>query len=112
MWFEKRSAWRVKEAFQPSILKHIFNIMRSIIGENTVYSNCSDGEVRLAGKVTPTSGRLEICFNKAWGTVCGRHWSNLNSHVACRQLGYQAVGKVFKMCCYAMAKLILIVSII
>ena len=62
-----------------------------------MYSNCSDGELRLAGEQTAVSGRLEVCYNKAWGTVCNYLWGNYDSRVACSQLGFQPYGK---MICY------------
>ena len=40
------------------------------VGEPIVYSDCSDGDLRLAGEKTAVSGRLEVCYNKVWGTVC------------------------------------------
>ena len=40
-----------------------------------------------------TSGRLEICFNKAWGTVCNYDWGAPDTRVSCHELGYQADGK-------------------
>ena len=60
----------------------------------TTYSNCSDGEIRLAGEVTATSGRLEICYNHAWGTICNYQWEDSDSNVACRQLGFHSYGEI------------------
>ena len=45
---------------------------------------CTQGSLRLQGA---TSGRLEICYNNAWGTVCSRLWNNVDARVACRELG-------------------------
>ena len=67
----------------------------TIIEEQTTYSNCSDGELQLAGKVTATSGRLEICYNRAWGTVCNYGWGTTDSVVVCRQLGFQPYGIIW-----------------
>ena len=58
-----------------------------------MYSDCSDGDLRLAGERTAVSGRLEICYNKAWGTVCNNAWGSDDSRVACRQLGFQPYGE-------------------
>lgn len=58
-----------------------------------MYSDCSDGDIRLTGERTAHSGRLEVCYNKAWGTVCDFAWGDDDSRVACRQLGFQAYGK-------------------
>ena len=47
---------------------------------------CTNGEVRLAGG-NDTEGRVEICFNGVWGTVCHDLWDNNDARVVCRQLG-------------------------
>lgn len=61
----------------------------------TVPSNCTSGEVRLSGKVTPESGRLELCINNAWGTVCNNNWDVNDARLACRDLGFQFYSKSF-----------------
>ena len=66
-----------------------------------VPSNCSDGDVRLVGGATSNEGRVEICVNRVWGTVCRStsSWSYSNTfifqegRVVCRQLGYQELGE-------------------
>lgn len=50
--------------------------------------NCSNGELRLVGGDVANEGRVEICFNNRWGTVCHDHWSGLDAVVVCSQLGY------------------------
>ena len=49
--------------------------------------NCTTGAVRLNGS-TPLEGRVEICINNAWGTVCNNHFSPSDTPVICRNLGY------------------------
>ena len=53
---------------------------------------CQDGDIRLRGGRNSTEGRVEICFNNQWGTVCDDFWSNNDGNVVCRQLGFSPTG--------------------
>ena len=33
-------------------------------------------------------GRLDVCYNGQWGTVCNYGFSDVDASVACRQLGF------------------------
>ena len=45
--------------------------------------------IRLAdGSTFPFSGRVEIYHNGVWNTVCDKNWTDRNTQVVCRQLGY------------------------
>ncbi len=43
---------------------------------------------------TNTTGRVEVCHNGVWGTVCDNIWGAANAIVACTQLGYLAIGAI------------------
>ena len=47
------------------------------------------GELRLVDGPTNSSGRLEVCYNGEWGTVCDDLFYDIEASVACRQLGYE-----------------------
>ena len=54
------------------------------------------GDVRLVGGSFPLEGRVEICLNNQWQSVCSRYtssWSAPDAKVVCRQLGYSTLGK-------------------
>ena len=53
---------------------------------------CSDGEVRLYGGKNEREGRVEICYNGVWGTVCDYGWDEMDANVVCAQLGYGHTG--------------------
>ena len=62
-----------------------------------VQSNCSDGDVRLVGGSNEYEGRVEICINQVWGTICSgsrfNRWGVTDGRVVCKQLGHQEFGK-------------------
>lgn len=56
------------------------------------YSSLSSGDVRLAGSSDPLRGRVEVCVNETWGTICEDFWDMNDTSVVCRQLGFSATG--------------------
>ena len=66
---------------------------------STLPGNCDHGTLRLAepfdDEVSRTrEGRVEICINNAWGTVCETGFSLPDANVTCEQLvGFQTEGE-------------------
>ena len=53
------------------------------------FPGCVEGGIRLVGSASVYQGRVEVCHNDIWGTVCDDGWDRNEGNVACRQLGYK-----------------------
>ena len=61
---------------------------------------CTSGAIRLGGTGSSSSqGRVEVCNNNQWGTVCDDTWDSLDANIACLHLGYSIEGRKFQLLC-------------
>lgn len=55
----------------------------------TIFEDCIDGEVRLMDGGNKRQGRLEVCQDGGFGSLCDvGPWTEDDASVVCRQLGY------------------------
>ena len=52
------------------------------------HSCASSGSVQLVGGRSSNQGRVELCYNNRWGTVCDDAFDTNDAKVVCRQLGF------------------------
>lgn len=58
----------------------------------TDFSNCNHGEVRLVDGPNVREGRVEVCINNAWGTVCSSNFGNEDATVVCLSMEFDKEG--------------------
>ena len=53
---------------------------------------CADGDLRLVGGLALSEGRVEICIENAYGTICDDRWDEEDATVVCTQLQFSPNG--------------------
>ena len=69
---------------------HLFSLLRVTI--NLLVCS-TDWEMRLVNGGSSLEGRLEVCLNGVWGTICDQSWDDTDAGVVCSQMGHSARGK-------------------
>ncbi len=67
--------------------------MQLLLVNYKLIADCTTGDIRLNGSVSSNQGRVEICYDGVWGTVCDDRWDDTDAQIVCRQLGLIVDGK-------------------
>ena len=54
---------------------------------------CGDGDLRLVDGESSGQGRVEVCFNNTYGSICADFWDERDAEVVCGQLGFLRNGQ-------------------
>ena len=54
--------------------------------------NCNDGDIQLVNGHVDIEGRVEVCIDGIWSTMCNNLWGDNDTTVVCNQLGYTGPG--------------------
>ena len=60
--------------------------------------SCSDGQLRLTDSNYKDYEYVEICSDQRWGTFSISNWTDENTIVACTELGYRGICKIYYCC--------------
>ena len=84
---------------QPFILSKMYELAMGTLYAGII---CYDGDVRLVNGSQPYEGRVEVCFNETWGTICDSlyFWQLglSGADVVCNQLGYSGACEHACLC--------------
>ena len=90
----------------------MFLVVSIILYMLHMHAACTQGDIRLVGGARDREGRVEVCNQNLWGSVCDVSWDINDANVACRQAGFGSGMYYNTTATYSLTVLRLKVSII
>lgn len=75
-------------------------VSRSDLFTDLTGNICNHGDLRLVGGSSLLNGRVEVCFDNQWGSVCSTWWSLNDANVVCGQVGHASAGLINTALCF------------
>ena len=73
-------------------IKSVHFLVLFTVNDNYIIDNCSYyGDMQLVDGLTEAEGRVEICTDGRWATLCGKYWTEKNTVVVCRYFGFSDI---------------------
>ena len=63
---------------------------------------CEQGSIRVVDGIIEQEGRVEVCIDSVWGSVCDERWDKTDAHVVCRQMGHPELGITYHIYYYCL----------
>ena len=73
-------------------LVSIHNSLSLFVSHTLTAIPCVNGTLRLRDGYSSRNGRLEVCVNEVWSTICGTDFTDELAGVACAALGASSEG--------------------
>ena len=64
----------------------------------SIRTGCTNGDLRLTNGPHIYNGRVEVCNNNAWGTVCDNFWGTQDTRVVSNQFGFSQFSEYTSKC--------------
>ena len=55
-------------------------------------SGCVENSIRLVDGSIEQQGRVEVCIDGIWSSICDDGWDKTDSFIVCKQLGFAEDG--------------------
>lgn len=60
-----------------------------------IEDDCVNEVVRLRDGTSEYNGRVEVCVDGVWASICSDQWTDIEASVVCLELGFSSQGIVY-----------------